>query len=159
MEAGRLAYQLADYPEAAELLSLARRQGTLPRDEQDEATHLIASSRRIQELTLSPELDPQDRADHILRALPIAHARLQSCAAQVNGTPASNDLQSLDATWKSSTGKIDRDALAGDANQQQALTDWVYSTEQTTAKLCGAPTGDDALLLQLANAAQGGREQ
>jgi predicted Zn-dependent protease len=157
--AGRLAYQLSDYPEAAKLLTTARREGTLARGEQDEVSHLMASARRIQELTLSADLDPQDRADHILRVLPIAHARLESCTTQVNGTPPATELGSLAATWKSSATAVQRDALAGNATQQEALTNWIYSTEETTARVCGPPTGDDALLLQLANAAQGGREQ
>jgi hypothetical protein len=40
--------------------------------------------------------------------------------------------------------------LAGNAPLQQSLVDWTSQAEILTAKLCGAPTDNNALLLQLA---------
>jgi hypothetical protein len=47
--------------------------------------------------------------------------------------------------------------LLEDTAQQDGLTKLIFDTEEQTAQRCGPPAGDDALLLQLANAARAGR--
>jgi hypothetical protein len=40
--------------------------------------------------------------------------------------------------------------LLNDPSLEQTLIQWIYDTEQATAAVCGAPSGDDALLLRMA---------
>ncbi len=157
-EGGRLAFQLGEYAEAARLLSIARRDtAAIGQQGADELDNLLESSRRIQELALSPDVDPQDRAEHILRALPIAKARFESCAAQIGGGQMPQQLQGLDGGWKDAYKLRQRRSMLQDAPEQDGLVKLIFDTEILTAKLCGNPSGDDALLLQLANSAHGVR--
>lgn len=154
-KAGRLAYGLGEFPEAARLLYQARRASlAAPADEAD-LESLLENSRRIQELTLSADLDPQDRTEHILRALPIARARFASCTAQSQGAPLTGAAAQLENQWKDAQRVSQRRALEQNGAQQEALMNLIFDTEQLTAKMCGTPAGDDALLLQLANSARG----
>jgi Tfp pilus assembly protein PilF len=158
-EAGRLAFQLGEYSEAARLLSIARRASTkaIGVPDADELDTLLENSRRIQELALSADLDPQERAEHTLRALPIANARFEGCAAQIGGGQMPQQLQGLEDGWKEAYKVQQRRSMLNDAAEQDALVKLIFDTEILTAQLCGQPTGDDALLLQLANSARGGR--
>ncbi len=158
-KAGRLAFQLGEFAEAARLLSVARRESTASLGEQgaDELDTLLESSRRIQELTMASDIDPQDRAEHILRALPIAKARFESCAARTNDAQIPPQLQGLEAGWRDADKVRQRRSMLEDAAEQDGLVRLIFDTEELTAKLCGQPTGDDALLLQLANSAHGVR--
>ena len=45
---------------------------------------------------------------------------------------------------------INPDALLHDTAEQDAVMRLVYDTETQTSQICGAPAGDDALLLMLA---------
>ena len=45
---------------------------------------------------------------------------------------------------------VNRAALLNDTTEQDAVMKLVYDTETQTSQICGAPTGDDALLLMLA---------
>lgn len=157
-EAGRLAFQLGEYAEAARLLSIARRDtAAIGREDADELDNLLERSRRIQELALSSDLGPQDRAEHILRAMPIANARFESCAAQIGAGQMPQQLQGLDGGWKDAYKVRQRRSLLNDPTEQDSLVRLIFDTEILTAKLCGQPSGDDALLLQLANSARGAR--
>jgi Tfp pilus assembly protein PilF len=157
-EAGRLAFQLGEYAEAARLLSIARR-NTAAIGEQgaDELDNLLENSRRIQELALSSDLGPQDRAVHILRALPIANARFESCTAQIGGGQMPQQLQGLADAWKEAYKVRQRRSMLDNAAEQDGFVKLIFDTEALTAQLCGQPSGDDALLLQLANSARGVR--
>lgn len=159
-KAGRVAFQLGEFAEAARLLSVARRESQGEKlDEQDayELDNMLENSRRIQELTMSYDLPASDRAEHILRALAVAGKRFESCAAQNNGGQVSPQMQSLDNQWKDADKVRQRRSLLQDSTQQDSLVKLVFDTEQLTASLCGAPSGDDALLLQLANSSRGAR--
>lgn len=151
--AGRVAYQMGDFSDAARLLSLARRQSEAARlgeENANEVETLLASARRIQELTLSPGLDPQQRAEHLLRAFPIARQRFDDCAAHV-GPQLPADLQALQTVWNDADKMKLRRSLLQDPAEQESLTKLIFTTERITSRFCGAPSGDDALLLQLAN--------
>jgi tetratricopeptide (TPR) repeat protein len=151
---GRVAYQMGDYSTAARLLSLARRTDARTRlgnEDADEAERLLESSRRIQELTLTSDLPSQDRIEHLLRALPIARARFASCSAQFNGAQLPSDLQRLQGRWDDAEKTRIRRSSLEDAAQQKSLVGLIFETEEITARVCGAPSGDDALLLQLAH--------
>ncbi|HEV2576968.1 MAG TPA: tetratricopeptide repeat protein [Acidobacteriaceae bacterium] len=156
--AGRVAYQMGDFSQAAELLSVARRRTAEAKTGEEnvrEIDDLLQSAKRIQELTLSADLSPQDYIEHLLRALPVAKQRFDSCVAQFNGSPLSSDMQMLQSGW-SDVDKISlRRSSLQDATEQQNLTKLIFQTEQITSKFCGGPSGDDALLLQLANSSPG----
>lgn len=157
-KAGRVAYQLGEFSTAARLLSLARRTDVrtkLGDEDAKEAEHLLESSRRIQGLTLSADLPTSDRVEHILRALTIAKARFESCAARPNASQWSSDLQGLENGWNNAEAVRSQRSLLEDAAQQQNMVNLIFTTEEVTARLCGAPSGDDALLLQLANSSRG----
>ena len=151
--AGRVAYETGDYSTAIRLLSLARRTGsraTLGEKEANEAEHLLENSRRIEELTLSSNMPSQTRVEHILRALPIAQARFESCSAQ-KAAQLPSALQNLEGNWSDAETIAKHRSSLDDAAQQQNLVSLIFETEQVTAQFCGAPSGDDLLLLQLAN--------
>ena len=163
--AGKAAYQLGDYATAEKLLQRAREQkpesGESPA-KQAEIDKLAEDAHRIQQLTLSRDQPARERADHILAASQIAQNRLNACATHVGSSPAdAMTMSNLNASWAaaSSGTKVSRRALLENASAQDNWTQLIYLTEQDTAQVCGQPTGDDALLLRLANAANpGGKE-
>ena len=157
--AGTAAYKLGNYAEAERLLNHALVERPAPNHTAEEQQHLEAlaeDARRIQQLNLTRDQPAAERADHILNASKIAQARLRECLA----TNPSATLASLDARWTAATegDSADRRALLASAAAQDTWSNLIYTTEQDTAPplnpVCGQPTGDDALLLRLANAAQ-----
>ena len=118
----------------------------------------------MQQLTLTRDQSASDRAAHILLAATIAQTRLKSCIAQVTQQPTSSPSQipiplaSLSSRWSAATsGSRARRALFSSAETQDTWTLLIEQTELITAQsygqTCGQPTGDDALLLKLAQAA------
>ena len=154
--AGRLAYELGDYARAEDLLqrALAMDEGAAGRPE---LNTLAGDARRMQELTLTRDQPAGQRADHILAASTLAQARLKSCAAQAaTSLEGAGTVAALNAEWKTATGngRANRRTLLENADAQDAWTQLIFRTEQQTAKVCGAPAGDDALLLRLADGSQ-----
>ncbi len=158
-QAGIAAYKLGDYAEAERLLNHALVERPAPGhtpEEQQRLEALAEDARRIQQLNLTRDQTAVERADHILNASKIAQARLQSCLS----TNPSATLASLNARWTVATAGAlgSRRTLLQNAAAQDTWANLVYTTEQDTAPplnpVCGEPTGDDALLLRLANAAQ-----
>jgi hypothetical protein len=92
-----------------------------------------------------------------LRALPIANARFESCAAQIGGGQMPQQLQGLADGWKEAYKVRQRRSMLDNPAEQDGFVKLIFDTEELTAKLCGQPSGDDALLLQLANSARGVR--
>lgn len=159
-KAGRVSYQMGDYETAARLLSLAHRtdvKTNLSDQDLKELERLLDDSRRIQELALSSDLPSRDRIEHILRAMPIARARFESCSQRFNGGQLPNGLQALESGWSIADKVGAQRSLVDDNTQQDNLVRLIFQTERVTAPLCGAPSGDDALLLQLANSSSEGQ--
>lgn len=170
--AGRSAYALHDYAQASKWLTaaLAEHGGHSAAEEQEtrEITTLAANARRVPELTLSRDLLATERAEHLLAAAHIAQARLQGCLAakatpapatpgassSVN-TPVDPALQGLKTRWAQAASQLNKRALQRDATLEDSTAQLINDTEQQTVAPCGAPTGDDALLLMLANSARG----
>ncbi len=157
--AGTAAYNLGNYAEAERLLNRALVERPAPGHTPEQQQHLESlaeDARRIQQLNLTRDQPAFERAEHILNASKIAQARLQGCL-QANPSAI---LASLDARWTAATAgaSADRRALLQNAAAQDTWANLVYTTEQDTAPplnpVCGQPSGDDALLLRLANAAQ-----
>ena len=59
-------------------------------------------------------------------------------------------LQALSERWQQSPAKITARQLEDDPDLAQSQIQLIYDTELVTQQLCGPPTGDDALLLKIA---------
>ncbi|SNT14685.1 Tfp pilus assembly protein PilF [Granulicella rosea] len=145
--AGRLAFDSGDFPTAHDLLARAEREPALPVEGQPPVAKLIADSSRLLQLDLSRSLPARERVEHLLEASEIARRRLDACSSQL-GAPA--PLLALSARWTPLTPAAERRSLAHDEDMPDAVAQLIGDTERATAQLCGAPTGDDALLLRLA---------
>jgi tetratricopeptide (TPR) repeat protein len=72
---------------------------------------------------------------------------------QAAAAPAPVDpLQALTARWQQLPAKISLRELENDPDLAQTQIQLIYDTELITQQLCGAPAGDDALLLKIAQA-------
>jgi tetratricopeptide (TPR) repeat protein len=126
------------------------------------AENQLARLRNLMTLIPFYGLPPAQHAARIRADAQIAHARLTACMNRLNPNPTPNgtatpvlapadqaSLAQLNESWQQ-MASIKPANLAGDPAEQTALMDWVDQTEQLTARLCGTPTGNNALLLQLA---------
>jgi tetratricopeptide (TPR) repeat protein len=89
---------------------------------------------------------------------------LQSLASRLTGHPAQptqtpaeiaapiNPLQGLEARWQQLPAKLTLNDLNADPDLAQTQIQLIYDTELITQQVCGATTGDDALLLKIAQA-------
>lgn len=149
--AGRTAYALGMYRVSAQYLGRGAATpafANLPAAEQAADRAMLNASNRI--LVLFPAFDLPDRtrAQRVLDAKLRAHTRLAACSASA-ATPLA-PLAPVIARW----GQIPTRLTALQLEQQpelvQSILQLVYDTETVTAQACGAPTGDDALLLRIA---------
>ncbi len=108
---------------------------------------------RMLQLIPFDSLLPRAHDIRLLQAADIAHQRYERCLQilqSYNHPNATNaDLLALGPQW-TALGSPDVHALEGNAPLQDRVTAWTNQAEIVTAKVCGTPTGDDALLLQLA---------
>jgi hypothetical protein len=111
---------------------------------------MLADSNRILDLYPDPDLTVRTRASRIQNNAKIARARLAACLADPD---AAAKLAPLQAQWQQLPPLVLR-ALERNPQLEQTTMALVYSTEKQTAQDCGAPTGDDAILLKLAQAPQ-----
>ncbi len=147
--AGRAAYALKDYAKAHALLLRAVDAG------QKDAEDLAREAGRLTELSLSRQLPARVRERHLEEAAKIAEARLASCAPAAVGAAATPDAApELKARWTGVGTGAKRAALLHTAEGQDTVTELIFDTERELAKTCGAPAGDDALLLKLAGEAE-----
>jgi Tfp pilus assembly protein PilF len=152
--AGRLEYGFGHFEETHRLLERAKQEHDATASNQawpPDMKAMLDNSKQVLSLAPSKKLTAKERVIRILRARDLAKKRFDSCIAQVSaasGLPS--PLQTLGARWKSKEATINRGALLNDTNEQDAVMKLVYDTEKQTSQICGAPTGDDALLLMLA---------
>jgi hypothetical protein len=66
--------------------------------------------------------------------------------------PAADPLQGLVERWEKLPPKISSAELAKNPELAETQIQLIYDTELVTQQVCGAPTGDDALLLKIAQA-------
>jgi hypothetical protein len=66
--------------------------------------------------------------------------------------PAVDPLQGLVERWQKLPSKVTLAQLEKDPELAETQIQLVYDTELVTQQVCGAPTGDDALLLKIAQA-------
>lgn len=156
--AGRAAYNLGHFAEAHSLLERALESNASPEKQNasgDLAT-ILDNSRRILELRPSGKLRPVERVNRILQDSVIAKKRLDNCIVQFdeeNGPPP--ELQQLKSRWASGADTLSRRVLLRSLAQQDASVQLIFDTEMQASQFCGAPTGDDALLLLLAKSSDG----
>jgi Tfp pilus assembly protein PilF len=152
--AGRLEYGFGHFEEAYRLLERAKHGHDASAPTQPWPSDLQAmldTSKQILSIEPSKKLPPKERVSRILRARDIAKKRFDDCNAQISAANGpSSPLQTLGVRWMSKEASVNRDALLNDAGGQDAVMKLVYDTETQTSQICGAPTGDDALLLLLA---------
>jgi tetratricopeptide (TPR) repeat protein len=71
---------------------------------------------------------------------------------QAAAPPPVDPLQALTERWKHLPAKLKLRELEEDSDLAQTQIQLIYDTELLTQQLCGAPAGDDALLLKIAQA-------
>jgi Flp pilus assembly protein TadD len=71
---------------------------------------------------------------------------------QASAPPAVDPLQGLVERWQKLPPKVSSAELAKDPELAETQIQLIYDTELVTQQVCGAPTGDDALLLKIAQA-------
>lgn len=107
----------------------------------------LAETDRLLALLPSPDLNVHERAARIGQAAAIARSRLESCSQ----TPeVAAKLVPLTEEWQQVPAQFKRRALELDPQMAQTVLRLVFDTEKQTAQVCGTPTGDDALLLKIA---------
>jgi tetratricopeptide (TPR) repeat protein len=144
--AGRIEYEGGRFEEAHRLLERAS-------EEQAPAgiTTMLENSARIVSLSPLGKLVPGEHVGRILQARGLAKKRFDTCNAQVSAASGlTSPLQSLGSRWLAEDANLSRAALLNDAVEQDATVKLIFDTEVQTSQICGAPTGDDALLLLLA---------
>jgi tetratricopeptide (TPR) repeat protein len=150
--AGRTAYALGRIAVAREALARAvdnRRFASQDKAIRDSVLRMLENSVRILQLYPDPNLNVRALATRILKDTHIARARLTSCFASAN---AGGEMADLQSDWQQVPANISVRALEQDPQLEQTMMNLVYDTEEQTAQVCGAPSGDDALLLKIAQA-------
>ena len=150
--AGRLEFEQGNYPQAHELLAKALQETTTP---EPALAAMERDADRLVELSLSRDLPARERARHILDAAKIAEARFARCTGNVT-TPSTlpAELQALQARWKVVGDNSRRTTLVQNADGQDQLTQLIFDTERESETTCGPATGDDELLLRMAETTQ-----
>lgn len=157
--AGRIAYDLGDFAKAHRLIERALRERVATNFDtpasRAEMERLVENSEQMLLIDPSPRLPATERVARILSLRSLAKKRLNACGAQlaIPGTIAPT-LQALNAQWLSPAASLGRAALLGDSGLQDATVQLIYTTEIQTSDVCGAPTGEDALVLALAKSPQ-----
>ncbi|MFZ0663087.1 MAG: tetratricopeptide repeat protein [Acidobacteriaceae bacterium] len=150
--AGRTAYELGRIAVARDALARAvghRRFSAQSEAERKAVRQMLADSTRILQLYPDPNLNVRPRAERILNNSKIVRARLASCFANANAAGA---MASLQNQWQQLPTPLTVRILERNPQLEQTIMSLVYNTEVQTAQVCGAPTGDDALLLKIARA-------
>lgn len=151
--AGRTAYALGNFAEAHSLLERAieSKVSSEKLNVSDDLAAMLDSSKRILELDPSGKLRPAERVRRILADSVISKKRFDGCLAKlgaVNALPPA--LQELKSRWADSNATMSRSVLLRSLARQDTAVQLIFDTELQTSQFCGAPEGDDALLLLLA---------
>jgi tetratricopeptide (TPR) repeat protein len=153
--AARLEYQSGRYEDAYRMMEQDIREHKSDTANQDSITpsdrEMLDNSSRILAIAPLKKLPNDERVARILKARDLAKKRFDACNTQLStASGLSSPLQNLRTKWTSKEATLNRAALLNDPAEQDATMLLVFETETQTAKICGPPTGDDALLLLLA---------
>ncbi|HZY63091.1 MAG TPA: tetratricopeptide repeat protein [Edaphobacter sp.] len=159
--AARAAYMLGRFDTAHSLLERALEAKTSPRENKTPSSDLetmLNNSKRVLELQPSNKLRPSERVSRILRDRAIARKRFDGCVARFNAsTGLPPELLRLKQDWAGNIASASRAALLRDPAAQDAAVQLIYDTEMQATQFCGVPSGDDALLLLLAQSPEANR--
>lgn len=143
--AAQACYALARYQSAFEYARSALRADPQSGAAQD----LLQRSEAL--VKADPRATGISARDRMLRSYAgykLAAGRLQDC---LNANPSDATLLQLQQDQQHDFSKLRQNSLR-DADARENVLRWVFHVETAAARTCGAPTGDDALLLQLAQA-------
>jgi hypothetical protein len=87
-----------------------------------------------------------------LASLTSRFSRHTTAQSQPVAVPQADPLQALTERWQRLPAKVTMTALEKDPELTQTQIQLIYDTETVTQAVCGAPSGDDALLLRIAQA-------
>ncbi|WP_026442166.1 tetratricopeptide repeat protein [Pseudacidobacterium ailaaui] len=149
--AGRSAYALGRFLLAKQYLERALNHPGFekyPSDQQTVYRNMLADSDHILMLDPGEDLTVRARAERVLANRKTAQERLASCLSTKSTVP--QPLEDLANQWQQLPKTIRLMQLERDPQLEQTLMQLVYQTETITAQQCGAPTGNDALLLKMA---------
>ena len=140
--AGNAAFQLGRFRTASKYLDMAIDAGN---KDQRLATKLNQAKQIVNVDPTERGTGSAERARRAADAYNVAGARLQQCSTTSNqpleaATP-STELQQLFAQWKEEGRTIPRSLRESDSRDR--IMDLVFRIENTTARLCGTPTGQD----------------
>jgi Flp pilus assembly protein TadD len=147
--AATTAYSLGNYEAAFRYLQkLIASSGytNLPAEVRQSDQDLLHKTGRIIVLDPSSNLAASTLAYRLLADREIARRRLKQCEQQANTT----QLQSLADTWNNEPDHLTMSDLLDDPATEEKERNLIGETEKITAAACGAPNGDDAILLRLA---------
>jgi tetratricopeptide (TPR) repeat protein len=149
-KAGRLSFQVGNFDDAFGFLDDALKEGISDEGDRQQLAAMAQQAQQLIKLSLSRELPPGERIEHLLLAKTIAQARLTACLTR-SGAAAqqSATLQNLKERWEVADSDT-QSTMEQVPTLQDSLSNLVMETELVTAKECGPPTGDDALLMILA---------
>lgn len=158
--AGIASFHIGQYPRAITYFD------QLPRERRDapDISSLLATTQDIQlESPFLPKLPDAERARRTLKALELAQARLEACAAQPpSPVPASafgSQSQQLRDQFKSSSPNWTEKSLARDQSQIDAAMALVFQAENAAATQCGEPQDPANRALLLIGQSENGRGQ
>ena len=151
--AGRLEFAAGQYDQSHRLLERADHETPASSNPQgvSDLKAMLQKLERILVLTPSKKLSARVRVARILFARSVAKKRFTSCSAQMQRAGASPaQLQVLSPAWTSKLAGANQNELLQDSDSQDATVKLIFDTETQTNQVCGPPSGDDALLLLLA---------
>jgi len=121
-----------------------------PAEVQAQFRNMLSDADHILLLYPGPELSVRARAERILADRKIAQERLADCLISKSTVPPA--LQTLADQWRQLPSTLRLTQLEQDPELEETIMQLVYRTEQITSQQCGAPTGNDALLLKMSQA-------
>lgn len=139
--AGELCYSAGDYACAEDSLEKALRSKVWTEEQQARLSSLHEDAVKLQELAFSNAVSPSLRAVHLLSDVRLVLNRFKTCS--------DTTVAPYQARWKALDTVHNRAALRHDEDLQAQYGALIFETEAVVARACGAPTGDDALLLYL----------
>ncbi|MGB7135656.1 MAG: hypothetical protein WBD46_10245 [Acidobacteriaceae bacterium] len=150
--AGRNAFSLGMYRIASEYLGRALsgpQAAVLPDKEKMANRDMLDTSLHVLLLYPSLNLSPRNRAERILSIRKIARQRLTDCTGTATSAPPA--LAGIVSRWAQAPSTLTVNQLEQQPDLEQTILQLAYDTETATAETCGAPSGDDALLLRIAH--------
>lgn len=180
---GRAAFALGFYLQARDRLKQALDlPGAHPAATEAQDRSMLETSEQVLMLYPSPRLRIRDRAQRVLTARAIAQQRLRACmpgtstqagsggaapaAKAVAAAPAKalsaadqGSLNGLAVRWRQQPARVTVLDLERDPELEQNQLQLIYDTEKTASLVCGPATGNDAILLRIAQAPEAVEQQ